>query len=218
MQGDIDYNRATVTARVAVQLTPLSGYRKAMAAVIAALHKTGKSVEWGWGTWPGEIEFRGAGAMRATYFINYENIFNPQMPGPTTGGTRSEFLVADIGRRYREQHFIDSEIAAFGKVVTVRAVLQNEQGEAIARAEQRLRFAVAYRDSVAAAGPGSARPRPSTGIIFAPLAIPEWFIFHGVKAADLSGSTAFRVISIDGVPLASHAGDYVVIRTETIKR
>ena len=216
-QGAIDYNRGTVTARVAIQLEPLSGYRKAIAATMSALQKTGKSDAWGLETWPGRISFTGSGSMSYTYFINYEGVFDPQMLGPTTGGTRAEFIDPDVRRRYREQNFINNDSESFGKMVVVRAALVNEQGDVIARGEQRLRFVVAYRETWST-GLGSSRQRPSARLAFAPMAIAEWFKFPRVKAEDLSGKPSFTVIGIDGVPLDSQDSDYVQIRTATIRK
>jgi hypothetical protein len=216
VQGNINYNRGTVLAKVAVQLTPLSGYQKAVTAVKAALDKTGRSAEWGWENWPGSISFVGSGNMGTTYFINYENIFNPQMIGPTTGGTRANFIDENIGRRYRNNNNIGNhDLYSFGKIVTVRAALLNQNNEVIAQGEQRLRFAVAYRETWAI-GLGSRAPRPTHIITFSPMAIPEWFVFSDIKASDLSGGAVFKIISIDNVVLDSKSGDYIRISTETI--
>jgi hypothetical protein len=216
VQEDIDYSRGTVTAKVAVQLAPLSGYRKAITAVIAALGKTGKSAEWGLANWPGSISFLGSGNMRSTYFINYEKIFDPQMTGPITGNTSADFIDKNITRRYRGTNFIGSthDLESFGKVVTVRAALLNENSEIIALGEQHLRFAVAYRETWAT-GLGSSAPRPKNTITFSPMAIPEWFVFSGAKASDLSGA-AFKIISVDNVVLDTQDSDYIRISTETI--
>jgi hypothetical protein len=219
VQGNINYNMGTVTAKFAVSLTPLSGYRKAITDVRNALDKTGRSGEWGWENWPGVINFFDSGSMRSTYFINYEGIFNPQMIGPTTGGTWASFLDTNIRRRYRQSNFIiDShDLQTFGKIIVVRAALLNENDEVIGRGEQRLRFAVAYRETWAT-GLGSNAPRPKNGITFSPMAIPEWFVFSGIKASDLSGKVTFKIISIDGVALDSKDSDYIRISEEAIAK
>jgi hypothetical protein len=220
VQENIDYNRGTVTVKTVVSLTPLSGYEKAITDVRKALEKTGRSEEWNWENWPGDMSFYGGGGMRLpTYFINYEGIFNPQMIGPTTGGTRAGFLDANIGRRYRQSNFIiDShDLQTFGKIVVVRAALLNANNEVIGRGEQRLRFAVAYRETWAT-GLGSSSPRPKNSITFSPIAISEWFVFSGVEASDLSGKVTLKIISIDGVALDSKDSDYIRISEESINK
>jgi hypothetical protein len=217
VQEKIDYNRGTVTIKIAVSLTPLSGYEKAMAAVKTALEKTGRSGEWGWETWPGSINFFGSGSMRSMYFINCEGIL--QTTGSTTISTGAGLIGGNTARRYRENNFIPNshDLTSFGKNVVVRAVLLDENGEVIGRGERNLRFVVAYRETWAT-GLGSSAPRPKNGITFSPMAIPEWFVFSGVKASDLSNAVTFKIISIDGVALDSKDSDYIRISEGTTNK
>jgi hypothetical protein len=197
VQGNINYDRGTVTAKVAVQITPLSGYQQAVTAVKAALDKTGQSRQWGWTNWP----------LGSRYFSNEGDIFLNLYGSPIID-------TSNRIRQYVRNNFLTGEIHLnsasggpqfFGKRIPARVALLKADGEVIAVSNQELCYVTGYRDV-------------GKAFTFAPAPLPVWFQFSGVKASDLSGGAVFKIISIDNVVLDSKDGDYIRISTETINK
>jgi hypothetical protein len=193
VQDNINYNRGTVTAKVAIQTTPLSGYQKAVTTVKTALEKTGKSSQWGWESWPGGSSF----------FVNNTDIFFDLYAATIID--KSNRI-----RQYARNNFLTGEIYAnsahggprfYGKRIRTRVVLLKADGEVIVVNNQQLCYVTGYSER---------------GFVFAPAPLPVWFVFSDVKASDLSGGATFKIISIDNVALDSKDDDYVRITTETI--
>jgi hypothetical protein len=195
VQENINYDRGTVTVKAAVRTTPLPGYQKAVSSVKAALDKTGQSRQWGWGNWP-------AGSK---YFTNEGDIFLNLYGSPIIDSSNRM-------RQYARNNFLTGELHAnsasggpkfYGKNIPARAALLKADGEVIAVSDEKLCYVTGY--SV-----------PGKGFVFAPAPLAVWFRFSGVKASDMSGGAAFKIISIDNVVLDSKDGDYVRISTENI--
>jgi hypothetical protein len=194
VQDNINYDRGTVTVKIAVRTTPLSGYQKAVTAVKTALDRTGQSRQWGWGNWP-------AGSK---YFANEADIFL-NLNGPPIIDSSNRM------RQYARNNFLTGELHAnsasggpqfYGKTIPVRVALLKADGEVIAVRDPKLCYVTGYRDV-------------GKTFVFAPAPLPVWFQFSGVKASDQSGAT-FKIISVDNVTLDSKDGDYVRISPETI--
>jgi hypothetical protein len=196
LQGNINYDRGTVTAKVAVQITPLSGYQQAVTAVKAALEKTGQARQWDWASWP----------LGSRYFINEGDIFL-NLYGPPIIDTSNRI------RQYVRNNFLIGEIHLnsasggpqfYGKRIPTRVALLKPDGEVIAVSNQELCYVTGYADR---------------GIfVFSPAPLPVWFQFSGVKASDLSGGATFKIISVNNVALDTRDGDYIRISTETINK
>jgi hypothetical protein len=195
VQENINYDRGTVTAKVAVSTAPLSGYQKSVTAIKAALEKTGKSRQWGWTDWP-------LGGGLRNFVNNFDIFFYGDIIDKSNcirQYARNNFLTASeiyINSAHGGPRFV-------GKLIRARAALLKADGEVIAVNDQQLCYVTgySYRD-----------------FFFSPAPLPSWFVFSDVKASDLSGGVTFKIISIDNVILDTQDDDYIRISTETINK